>query len=236
MLARLRSKHPGSSLADLALYEACSFLTTLVLLVCYRMRAFGLENVPDRGPMLIVANHQSFLDPPLIGAPITARRHLDFIARVGLFSGRAFGGLLRGLNAIPIRQDESDMVAIKETLRRLEMGRAVVVFAEGSRTPDGSVHQFKRGLAVLVRRARCPVVPAAVEGPFDAWPRHRAVPRPWGRVAVAFGPPIDHAALMASGPDAALERLREEIIIMRSRLREHLDQRGTTLAPRQARD
>ena len=109
-------------------------------------------------------------------------------------------------------------------LRRLEGGRAVLIFPEGSRTTDGRVAPFKRGVAVLVKRSRCPVVPVALEGAYEAWPRSRRLPRWLGhRVAVMYGRPIPHDELMHGGADAALLRLHDEVEAMRLALRERLD-------------
>lgn len=222
-LGGYRARSPGNSLLSILLHDVCASLSLVALLALYRLRAFGVEHVPARGPLLIVSNHQSFLDPTIIGGPLLARRHLDYVARVGLFRNGHLGGFLRAVNAIPIRQDEPDAGAIRETLRRISLGRAAVIFAEGSRTPDGLVHPFKRGVAVLVRRAACPIVPVAIEGAFDAWPRDRAVPRLLAkRVMVRFAPPIDSRDLFADGADTGMIRLARHIDDMRLDLRARL--------------
>jgi 1-acyl-sn-glycerol-3-phosphate acyltransferase len=169
--------------------------------------------------LLIVANHQSYLDPPVIGCAIR-NRHLDYIARAGLFENRVVGAFIAAMNSIPIREEGGDTAAIKEVLRRLGEGRAVLIFPEGTRSPDGAMRPFKRGVAVLVKRARCPVLPVAVEGAFDAWPRDRKQPRFWGqRLSAMIGEPIGYDELMRNGPDAALALLEREIDSMRLKLR-----------------
>lgn len=200
------------------LYAVGRVVVAIVFGVVYRARGYGAHRVPRRGPVLLVANHQSHLDPPLIG--LMCPRPLWYVARIGLFKSRPFAWLIRALNAIPIRQGESDAAAIRSIISRLEAGGAVLIFPEGSRTPDGALQPLARGAAVLIRRTRCPVVPVAVEGCFDAWPRSRTLPRLTGqRLAVAFGEPIGHDELMANGPEAALERLAREIEALRQRLR-----------------
>lgn len=223
MFNRLRAKRPGTPLRHLVLYQFLQTLLWLSLRLLYRHRAYGAEHVPATGPVLIVANHQSFLDPPVIGVPIW-QRHLDFVARLGLFQGTGFfGRLISALNALPIKEEGGDAAAIKEVLRRLGAGRAVLIFPEGSRSETGAMDPFKRGVAVLVKRSGCPVLPAAVEGCFDAWPRHRRWPRLLGaRVAVAFGRPIPHDELMAEGAEAALARLTAEVDALRLDLRRRL--------------
>lgn len=205
---------PQPGIAQRLLYHFCRALVALLTVVFYRARSFGAHRVPATGAVLLVANHQSHLDPPLIG--VAVHRPLWFVARIGLFSFRPLGWLLGALNSIAIRQGESDASAIRALIARLEAGGAVLIFPEGSRTHDGKMHAFARGAAVLIKRTRCPVVPVAVEGCFDAWPRSRLLPRLWRRrVAVSFGEPIGHDELMAAGPDAALERLSREIEALR---------------------
>lgn len=200
-----------------AFYETLRYCLAVFFTLLYRARALHPTRVPRHGPLIIAANHQSHIDPPFIG--VYARRRLSFVARSGLFHNRIFGLLISLLNAIPIRENAGDAAAIKEILRRIHLGEAVLIFPEGSRSPDGSVQSFKRGIALLVKRAECPVLPVAVEGCFDAWPRHRALPRLFPpRIAVNFGRPIPHAELMKDGPDAALERIRREVEALREEL------------------
>ncbi len=185
----------------------------------YRARYFGQKNLPETGGCIVASNHQSHLDPPLIGSAAYPRV-LVYLARVGLFKNRFFGKLIRGCNAVPLHQDRGDLAAIKTSISVIEQGGAVLIFPEGSRTLDGNLQPFKRGVALLLKRTTCPVVPVAVEGCFDAWPRKRAFPRLFGpRVAVEFGKPIEHEDLMSDGPDAAMHRLAEEIEALRQRLR-----------------
>ena len=218
----LRSKQPGSSLAALCFYEVVAGALRLLTRVFYRAKAIDTHLVPQTGPVLLAANHQSFLDPPLIGIRVR-HRHLNFIARAGLFRFKPFGAIIGALNALPINDEGGDLGAMKETIARLQQGRAILIFPEGSRCDDGAVDAFKRGVALLVKKARCPVVPVAIEGAFDAWPNSRALPRLFGcRVYVKFGPPIAYDDLMADGADAALETLRVRIDAMRRELRDQM--------------
>lgn len=222
MPSGLRQKRPGTPLRHTLFYGFAAGVVRILMRFVYRARSFGARRVPATGAVLLVANHQSYLDPPLVGISVR-NRHLDYLARAGLFEVPVLGGLLRGLNSVPIKEDGGDAAAIKEILRRLEKGYAVLIFPEGTRSPDGTMQPFKRGIAVLVKRAKCPVVPVAVEGCFDAWPRERARPRFVGqRVAVAFGDPIPHAELMVRGPDAALEQLQAQVGRLRIVLRRWL--------------
>lgn len=221
MFARLRAQRPGSPLAHLLIYEFCRHAAALLLILCFRARAYHPRRVPT-GPALLVANHQAYLDPPLIGAFI-GHRQISYIARSGLFKFKPLGWLITAVNSIPLRENSGDAAAIREVLRRIEHGDAVLIFPEGSRTPDGPMHEFKRGIAVLVKRAKCPVVPVAVDGCFEAWPRSRPLPRLFRhKVGVLYGHPIPYDDLMKDGPDAALKRLESEVAGLLAQLRERM--------------
>lgn len=225
-----------STAAQRAFYWFCWHTLLLIFTLVYRMRRFRMDRVPGSGAVIVAANHQSHLDPPAIGMMFTARP-LHFLAREGLFTNRYFAWLITALNAVPVSEEESDIGAIRAILARLEQGVPVLIFPEGSRTPDGEVHEFKRGIALLLKRAKCPVLPIAIEGAFDAFPRTRAFPRLLGgRIAIIAGEPIAHDELLKDGPDAALERLRREIESLRStlgsRLRASAPPAAESLRPR----
>ena len=214
MLARLRHKHPGSSIASLLFYEVMRSLIQIIAMVLLGLRWRGTANLPRAGGVLIVANHQSYLDPPLIGSVLGAR-HFDFLARAGLFEIRWLRPLITTLHAVPVKENGGDPASIKEILRRLEKGRIVLVFPEGSRTHDGSIGEFKRGVALILRKSECPVLPVAIAGAYESWPRG-GTPRLFrGPVVVQVGRPIRHDELLADGVDAALTRLRDEVVSLR---------------------
>lgn len=196
-------------------YECCRIAIRLGATLAFRTRYAGLENVPKTGPVLVVANHQSNLDPPLIGAG--CRRHMNFLARQSLFRG-PLGPLIRSLDAIPLDREGFGLAGVKETLRRLKDGKMVLIFPEGTRTPDGEIHEFKPGFVSLAVRAKAAILPAAIEGAFEAWPRGKALPR-LRPVHVAFGKPIPFDELQRlSEPEMIAElerRVREAQAMLR---------------------
>lgn len=210
-----------------AVYRAGQLLSRLVLEGGFRCETHGLENVPDDGPLLIVANHQSFLDPPAVGCRVD--RYITYLARASLFSNPLFGWLIRAVNTVPIRDNDGDVRAIRLVLDRLAKGEAVLIFPEGSRTDDGAPSPFREGAALIVRRAKCPVLPVAVEGAFDAWPRNRKLPALFRghRIAVEIGEPIAPEDL---GPAKSISaRLQTEIESLRMHARKRiLDRTGGT--------
>lgn len=218
----LRARDPGQPLWRIAVFRLSQMAVEWVVVLLYRYRVFGQEHVPRTGPLLIVSSHQSHLDPPLVGVAVR-HRHIVPLARVGLFKNRLFGALIRLYNAISLKQEESDTAAMRRAVAELNTGRAVLIFAEGARTPDGSIQPFKSGVWLLLKRAKCPVLPVAVEGAYDVWPRRRTYPRLFGgRVAVMVGEPIAYEELAAMDAREALAHVERRIEAMRLELRAHL--------------
>ena len=214
MFANFRAKHPGSSLLHIAFFNLCRKCVHALFLVVYRRRCAGLERVPKTGGVLLVANHQSFFDPPLIGGALTTR-DTDFLARGGLFKFKPFAWVISKLNATPIKQGAGDTGAMKEVIKRLNEKKVVVVFPEGSRTSDGSVQPFERGISVLLKRAHCVVVPVGIAGVFDVWPRHKKLPRLFTRpVAVVYGEPVESDALLEQGADEAIKEIQRRVEVL----------------------
>ncbi|HEY8505260.1 MAG TPA: lysophospholipid acyltransferase family protein, partial [Gemmataceae bacterium] len=156
---------------DLA-YWPC-FLATIF---GFSLRVAGRRNMPAAGPVLVLSNHQSHLDPVLLG--VASPRRLASLARRTLFRNRFFAALIRSLGAFPIDQEGVGKEGIKTVLDLLASGRAVVVYPEGHRTPDGRLQPLLPGISLILRRARVPVVPCGIAGAYHAWPRSRNYPVP----------------------------------------------------------
>jgi cytidylate kinase len=168
-------------------YAAMRLLAMAIMRAMFRLEARGTQHVPLRGPVLLVANHSSFLDPPLVGG--VCPRQLTFLAKAELFAVPGLGPLIRALNARPLRREGADTAAVRVALRALEQGGALLVFPEGTRGPEGTLREPKSGAALLAVLSGAPVVPVFVRGSGRAWPRGRRFPRPV-KVRVAFGPPL----------------------------------------------
>jgi 1-acyl-sn-glycerol-3-phosphate acyltransferase len=169
------------------LYATLKWLAVAIMRLLFRVEGRGMEHVPATGPLLIVANHSSFLDPPLVGG--MAPRQLTFLAKAELFRVPLLGGLIRRLGAYPVKRDGPDMAALRTSQRALAEGRAVLVFLEGTRGDEGQLRPAKPGAALLAVQSGVLVVPAYVSGSGRAWPRGRRLPRP-AKVVVTFGPPL----------------------------------------------
>jgi cytidylate kinase len=170
-----------------AFYGAMRMLAVAVMRTLFRLEGRGTEHVPARGPVLLVSNHSSVLDPPLVGG--ACPRQLTFLAKAELFAVPGFGRLIRALNAMPVRREGADAAALRVALRVLEQDGAVLVFPEGTRGPEGRLREPRPGAALLAVLSGAPVVPVFVRGSERAWPRGRRLPRP-AKVRVTFGAPL----------------------------------------------
>ncbi len=150
-------------------YKISQAIFRLSATIFFDLKVFGLHNVPQHGGVLIVSNHQSYLDPPML--TLRLPRPAAFLAKSELFNGGLFEGFIRGVNAFPVRQGAGDKGAMRESIALLKHGWLLTVFAEGSRTFDGSIGPAQKGAGLMVRKAGVPVVPTVIDGAYQAWPR-----------------------------------------------------------------
>lgn len=152
----------------------------------FGLRVIGKEHLVTEGPVLVASNHQSFLDPPLIGN--LYRSEMVFLARKSLFRG-FFKWLYRQWNAIPVDQDKPDMSSLKAIVRKLRDGHRVLVFPEGARTLDGSLGPAAPGIGLIAAKSGAVIQPVRIRGAFEALPRGSARLR-FSRITVTVGRPI----------------------------------------------
>ncbi|MDO4557577.1 MAG: lysophospholipid acyltransferase family protein [Planctomycetia bacterium] len=186
-----------------------------------RFRYSGVERLPTTGAVLLAANHESFLDPPAIGAGVP--RMINYLARESLFRANWFFGLhLRLINVIPLELDGDNaamIVGIRESVRRLRAGETLIVFPEGTRSEDGEIHTFRSGFVILANRTRCPILPVAVVGPFELLPRGSKKIRP-GVVDVRFGEPIPSDQFTGMSREEIAAEVRSRVLAIQAELRE----------------
>lgn len=150
-------------------------------------RAEGVQHIPPTGGGLVLANHQSFLDPLLIGLPL--RRPVSYVARDSLLRVPLLGWLLRKTYVMSINRDAASPAMLRDAIRRIEHGFLVGVFPEGTRTHNGEIGPFKPGFISLIRRAQSTVYPVGIAGANLALPRRGWFLKP-ENVRVVFGEPI----------------------------------------------
>jgi 1-acyl-sn-glycerol-3-phosphate acyltransferase len=212
------------------LYEMGHCLSFTGLTWGFNYRYEGRDNVPLHGSTLLIANHQSFFDPSIVGC--AARRHLCFLARKTLFRG-PFGRLIRRLNAVAVDQEGVAKEGLKTILDELKAGQAVLVFPEGERTSTGEIQPLKPGILLLIKRMEAPIVPVGIAGAFDALPRTRKWPKlspfflpPTGAdIAVSIGKPIPAQRYRDMSREQVLMELHEELKRVKERA-ERLRRKG----------
>lgn len=195
-------------------YRVCRVICLFIVTLLFKARIFGLRHVPKKGGVLLVCNHQSFVDPVL--ATLAPPREGNYMARDSLFHNALFRLLIESLNAFPVRRNTADLGAIKESLRRLKQGRILVLFPEGTRTSDGRIGPMLPGLGAIAKKAEVPIVPTLIDGVYQAWPRDRKLPGP-GNVIIEYGQPIlppEYAGLTA---DQLMDLVRGRLIAMQER-------------------
>ena len=198
-------------------YAALQPVVQGLFVTVFGVRVYHRERLPRSGGVLVVSNHQSYLDPVL--AAVGMPRPFHPMARESLFRFAPLRWLIRSFYAFPVKRGRADLGAVREALRRLKSGAVVLVFPEGTRTRDGSIGPLQGGPATIAARAGVPILPLVIDGAFEAWPRRRRLPRP-GRVRVACGRPVSAQEVAGRAPEDVMADVREEMLRLQAELRQ----------------
>ena len=207
------------------LYAVLKVPAVAIARTMFRLESRGRENVPATGAVLLAANHSSVLDPPLIGS--ATDRQLSFLAKAELFDLPLFGGLIRRVNARPIRREGADPSALRTAMRVLEDGGALLIFPEGTRGDEGIIRSAKTGAGMLAVLSGAAVVPVFIKGSGRAWPRGRKLPRPV-RVTVTFGTALRFEAERGADRKRQYEIASREMMEAITRLKDGSSDRART--------
>jgi len=163
-------------LISLALYHAFKWSIVSPMLHAYfRGRIYGVENVPKSGKVVVVSNHASYFDPPIVSNCV--RRPVAYMAKEELFEVPVLAQVIKLYGAYPVSRGSADRNSIRAALDYLENGWAVGVFLEGTRTPDGRITDPKRGAALLAAKAKAPFLPVSLWGSEKILQKGSALPR-----------------------------------------------------------
>lgn len=168
-------------------YKSVRFVCTLLTRTYLRLSVSGASNIPESGGVIVVSNHQSHLDVPILGLAIP--RESRFPGKAELFSSSFLRPMLLGLGGFPLVRGEGDRKAISFSQTVLETGGVLAMFPEGTRSRDGSIAPFHRGLGVLALKTGASIVPAALFGTGARMGIGGRFPKP-GPISVLFGAPL----------------------------------------------
>ena len=182
----------------MSLYPFCKVVLRPLTSLLYAARVSGVENVPMTGPLIVAANHRSYLDPPLLGAWFP--RTIHYMAKKELFTIPVLGWILRNVHSFAVNRTIADPSAIKHALKTLRAGECVGIFPEGTRNIDGAA-TARRGAVLIAATAKCPIVPVALVNTESAFRRFRAAP-----VEVNIGAPMTFQGTERKATKAELDQ------------------------------
>lgn len=167
------------------MYTIARYIVLLIYKIVYNLSYEGVENIPKEGGRIYASNHRSYADPVLISLPV--RKRFAYMAKEELFKNPFFSALIRFMGAFPVVRGSGDMKVIDEAIARLNKGRNLVIFPEGTRSKDGRVGRGKTGVALIAAKANVDVIPVAIV--FEGKLKFRK------KVVVKYGKPISTSQL-----------------------------------------
>jgi 1-acyl-sn-glycerol-3-phosphate acyltransferase len=194
------------------LYWGLKVILTPLLRVFYRVHVDGRANVPTSGPVILAANHRSFMDSLFI--PLVLRRRITFVAKAEYFESKKTAWFFRAVGQIPIKREGGTKCedALATATEVLADGRMFAIYPEGTRTRDGFTHRGHTGAARIALRTSAPIVPIGLIGTDECQPVDRKLPKLFCRIEVRFGAPIDASRYAADAEGLALRQLTDEVM------------------------
>ncbi len=179
----------------------------------YRIEIRGTGNIPWKGPVVLAANHCSFLDPPVL-AMVSPNRNVRFMARDTLYSNPFARWFFPRVGLIALDRTRGDLAALRTAISSLKGGDLVALFPEGTRSPDGQIKQAKGGIGFLIAKSGAPVVPARIFGTYEAMPKgsgrfHRS------RISVRVGEAITPEEIQAAMPEKGAYEAAASLVMSR---------------------
>jgi len=180
-----------------------------------RVEVSGESNVPDTGPVMLMSNHQSNLDPLLLGW--ATRRPVNMPGKIELFRIPVLRAYFTSLGAYPVNRDATDPGSLRRSIRVLKQGRVLAFFPEGTRTRTGELGQFDGTVVRLALAERAPIVPVGLSGVRDILPPGKHIPRVGAKLSIRFGPPEYLSEEFGRKPSAealtvAAARIRSRVV------------------------
>lgn len=191
-------------------YSIAQRFSFIYFKVFHDFKVIGLHNIPSQGPFILASNHLSFLDPPALGCKVN--RNLHYFARDSLFIG-PLGFLITRLNSIPVNRGQLDLTTLRSTLKVLKNGDPLLVFPEGTRSPDGKLGEPKKGLGLLVLKSKCPVLPARIRGSHEILGKGKLIPRVGRKLLISYGSLISFDSFSSMSGESAKYELVSQFVM-----------------------
>ena len=191
-------------------YSIAQRFSFIYFKVFHDFKVIGLHNIPSQGPFILASNHLSFLDPPALGCKLN--RNLHYFARDSLFIG-PLGFLITRLNSIPVNRGQLDLTTLRSTLKVLKNGDPLLVFPEGTRSPDGKLGEPKKGLGLLVLKSKCPVLPARIRGSHEILGKGKLIPRVGRKLLISYGSLISFDSFSSMSGESAKYELVSQFVM-----------------------
>lgn len=189
----------------------------------FSFRFEGSRHLPRNRPVLLVANHQSFFDPILVGQ--AAGKRICYLARSTLFRNPLLGAMLHSVGVVPVDQEGVAKEGLKKVIELIQAGKTVLIFPEGTRTRTGEMQALRPGVLLILKRTLVPVVPVGVAGAFQLFPPHKKLPHlaplflpaPHGGLAVSIGKPVESQRYLDLPREQALGEMFDRIAEVQKR-------------------
>lgn len=194
-------------------YRFSAVVLRIIFKILFRLSVYGQENIPDTGAAVLVANHSSYLDPPVLA--VSCKRHISFMSKASLFKVPILKSCLRSFEAFPVNRGKADIRAFKTAIGRIKEGRLISLFPEGTRQHLGpkKLGPMHDGAAYLILKSGVPLIPVGISGTDKIMPKGHHFPR-FPRISVKIGDPIH---IDTQKPDQAkileISKTMEEAII-----------------------
>lgn len=196
-----------------ALYWTARRLVWWFLRGIYRIEVRGTGNIPWKGPVVLAANHCSFLDPPVL-AMVSPNRNVRFMARDTLYSNPFARWFFPRVGLIALDRTRGDLAALRTAISSLKGGDLVALFPEGTRSPDGQIKEAKGGIGFLIAKSGAPVVPARIFGTYEAMPKGSGRLRR-SRISVRVGEAITPEEIQAAMPEKGAYEAAAALVMSR---------------------
>lgn len=176
-------------------------LVRCFMVICFRVKIIGKENIPKEGACIICSNHTSYFDPPMLVA--FNKRHVNMIAKKDLLKNPFMGWLCKTFGAFLVERDGRDIEAVKQSLKILKNGEILGIFPEGTRNGMAKGEKVKNGAVLMAIKSGAPIIPAGIKGKYKLF----------RKVTMTYGEPIYYDKTKINQQDKEeIDKLTEELM------------------------